>query len=207
MVSKNRYSPRYMNPFTGDNTFSGDNTFTGTSTFSGGIVGDVNGVALATERGSGFAGAAVYSSEITKQGKKITTQIFIDLTGVVSKNTANDIIGDDDAANAHIGQILLAESGQLISGSMTCLEAPTGGDNDINLCTASVGTGAEDAAVTGLTGYAELLNAGDWTLGQVQTLTALPTTAYYLYLSAGTGDTAAAYTAGQFLIEFIGYEA
>lgn len=189
------------------NATTGAETETTIVNSSGELVAPLSGASMATEQGSGMSGLTAYSSEITKQGKIITTHIFIDIAGIVSKNTANDIIGDDDAANAHIGQILESESGQIISGSMTCLEQPIGGDNDINLNEASVGTGAEDADVTGLTDYAELLNAGDWTLGQVQALTGVPTNNYYLYLSAGTGDTAATYTAGQFLIELIGYEA
>jgi len=184
-------------------------TVTASGGFTGDLTGDVTGsiagASLATERGSGMAGIESYSSTITQVGNKITTHIVLDLTGAVSAATANDIIGDDDAANAHIGQITAAESGTIVSGSMTCLEAPVGGDDDINLNEASVATGAEDADVTALTDYAQLLNSGDWTVGLSQALTALPTDEHYLYLSAGTGDTAAAYTAGKFLIELVGY--
>jgi len=195
MVSNNRYQPRYSNML--DN----DNVWTGTNTFVGGIGNSTT--TLATEEGSGMSGLASYSSSITQVGNRIYTTIDVDIQGIVSSATADDVIGDDDAANAHIGQILNAESGYLLSGSMTCLEAPLGGDVDINLSASSAATGAEDADVTGLANYAQLLNGGTWTLGLAQALTALPTTAYYLYLSAGTGD-ADTYTAGKFRIELVG---
>ena len=198
MVSNNRYQPRYSNML--DN----DNVWTGTNTFVGGIGNSTT--TLATEEGSGMAGLASYSSSITKVGNYIYTTIDIDIEGIVSSVTANDVIGDDGAANAHIGQIINADCGYLVSGSMTCLEVPTGGDADINLCCSSVATGAEDVDVTGLTNYAELLNGGTQTLGLTQALTALPTTAYYLYLSAGSG-TAAAYTAGKLRIQLVGVAA
>ena len=200
MVSKNRYSPRYANILDKDNIWTGTNTFSGEVITSGGFAGTA---ALTTEEGSGMAGLASYSSTITKVGNNIYTTIDVDIQGIVSSATADDIIGDDGAANAHIGQIIVADCGYLLSGSMTCLEAPVGGDTDINLNAASIATGTEDVDVTGLTNYAVLLNSGVWTLGLAQALTALPTTAYYLYLSAGSG-TAAAYTAGKFRIQLVG---
>ena len=40
---------------------------------------------------------------------------------------------DDGAANAHFGQVLAAESGQIVSGTVTCLEVPTTGVDDIDV--------------------------------------------------------------------------
>lgn len=192
-------------------TFSGpvvsENGFTGNIT--GNITGDVQGAALTTEKGSGTAGAAAYSTEITKVGKTIYTHIYIDIAGLVVSTTDNDIIGDSAAANAHIGQITVAESGQIFAGSMSCLEAPTTGVTDINLAASSASTGAESAAVTALADPVALVTAGGaWTLGETQSLTAWPTaTSDYLYLSAGAAGTPGTYDAGQFLIELVGYEA
>jgi len=132
------------------------------------------------------------------------TRIYIDLTGLDSVATANDIIGTGASA-AHLGQVTAANNGTIYAGSMTCLETPAGGDNDIDLSNASVATGVLGADVTGLTNYAQLINAGDATLGATDVFTAWPTADYYLYLAAGTGDTAATYTAGKFLIEMHGY--
>ena len=158
---------------------------------------------LTTEEGSGMSGLTSYTSSITQVGNMLYTTIDVDIQGIVSSATADDIIGDNGAANAHIGKITVADCGYLLSGSMTCLEAPLGGDVDINLSAASVATGAEDVDVKTLTNYAQLLNGGTQTLGLAQALTALPTANYYLYLSAGTGD-ADTYTAGKFRIQLVG---
>jgi len=196
---------------TGDVTgnLTGDVTGDVTGNVTGGVTGDISGAAMAVGEGSGVAGAAAISSEITKQGKIITTHIFIDIAGLLVSTTLNDIIGDDDAANAHFGQVQLSESGQIFSGSVTCLEVPTTGVADIDFSAASASTGAEDADVTGLADYIALLaKGGNWALNDVTALTDLPdATSDYIYLSAGVAGTPGTYDAGQFLIELKGYEA
>lgn len=179
------------------------------STFSGGLTGDVNGSAMTTTEGSGVAGAAAVSSEITKNGKIITTHIFIDIEGLLASTTLDDIIGDDDAANAHFGQVSAAESGQIFSGSVTCLELPAGAVLDIDFNASSASTGAEDADVGALADQIVLLaKGGNWALNDVTALTDLPdATSDYIYLSVGVAGTPGTYTAGQFLIELLGYEA
>jgi hypothetical protein len=183
------------------------NTFTAANTFSAGITGDVNGVAMATEEGSGWAGVTAYSSEITKQGKLITTHIFIDIAGLVVSTTDLDIIGDSAAANSHAGQIITAESGQLLSGSVSCLELPATGVVDIDFYSATEGTGTENDPVGGLTETILLTKGGVWAAGDITALTTLPAANEYLYLTAGAAGTPGTYSAGQFLIELIGYEA
>jgi hypothetical protein len=182
MVRNNRYTPRYANP---------------------------NGAAMAIEKGSGLAGAAAYSSDITEVGMRITTQIFIDITGLIVSTTESDIIGDDGAANSYVCQFVAAESGYPASGSITCLEAPTVGIADIDFTVAVESSGAEDADVDALTTPVILLaNTEAWTLGMTKAMALLPTAVSdYLYLSAGVAGTPGTYTAGKFLIEFIGYEA
>ena len=49
-----------------------------------------------------------------------------------------------------MGQIT-AENGTIIAGSMECFEAPTSGDPDINVHSATEGTGVEDGAIGDLT--------------------------------------------------------
>ena len=209
ITNNDRYVARYSDITDDDNAFTGANTFSGTSTFSGGMVGDVNGVAMTTEEGSGWAGVTAYSSEITKQGKRITTQIFVDIKDLVVSTTESDIIGDSAAANSHAGQFLIAESGQYLSGSITCLVAPTTGVADIDFTVSSASTGAENTDVDALADPVILLaNTEAWTLGMIKAMALLPdATSGYLYLSAGVAGTPGTYGAGQFLIELIGYEA
>lgn len=152
---------------------------------------------------SGFLGTGtVYKSAVDTEGDFVKTKIYIDLTGAASSTTDLDIIGKTGAS--HIGQILAAVNGTIVGGTVTCLEAPTGGIADIDLYAATVGTGAFDADVTALT-ETVLLTAGDaWTLGEMKALSGLPAANGYLYLAGGAAGTAATYTAGKFLIELLG---
>jgi hypothetical protein len=122
-------------------------------------------------------------------------RILVDLTGLNSGGTANDIIGVNGASNCYIARL---PAMTVLGGRMTCLEAPAGGDTDIDLYSALEGTGAEDAAVTGLT-ETLLINAGTQSVGTVTHFAADPAANHYLYL-AGQGTANATYTAGRFLI-------
>lgn len=145
----------------------------------------------------------IYTAAVTRNGSLIETRIVVDLTGLNGGGTAADIIGVDGAANCHFGQITDAVNGSIFGGIMRCLEVPTGSNADVDLYAASVATGTEDAAVTGLSGQAILLNGGTWTLGLTGTLAAFPTSGQYLYLASGTA-TAATFTAGKFEIVLYG---
>jgi hypothetical protein len=92
-----------------------------------------------------------------------------------------------------------------LTGRMTCFEAPAGGDPDINVHSATEGTGVEDGAISDLT-ETLLVNAGDATTGSVVTFTGVPAADEFLYLTLGA-TTDADYTAGKLLIELFGYEA
>ena len=89
---------------------------------------------------------------------------------------------------------------------MICLEAPTTGDDDINLV-AHQSQIAEDADVE--TGGHVLINGGTWTKGLRKEFDASAMASGvglindYIYLSHG-GTTAGTYDAGKFLIKFYG---
>jgi hypothetical protein len=146
----------------------------------------------------------VYRSAISRHGTIIKTSILIDLTGLRSTG-ADDIIGvDGTALDCHLGQITAAKSGTILTGKITCLEVPAGGDPDINVYANVESTGSESDDPSGLTGTGILVNTGDHTLGSVNIFTALPAANEYLYLVAGAA-TDADYTAGKLLIELEGY--
>lgn len=156
------------------------------------------------EAGAGITGGTgtVYRASVTRVGNMAKTEILIDLTGLRS-TAAGDIIGIDGTSLAcHLGRIDPDYSGTVIAGRVTCLEAPTGGDPDIDIYSADEGTGTEDTAITTLT-ETQLVNTGDHTLGSVDVFSALPTAGEYLYLVAGA-TTDADYTAGKLLIEMWG---
>jgi len=139
---------------------------------------------------------------VSRIGSLYRTTIVIDLTGLRS-TAADDIIGvDGTALYCHIGQITAAVNGTIFAGSITCLEAPAGGDPDIDLYSATEGTGTEDDAISGLT-ETQLINAGDHAANAFKSLTAYPAADEYLYLVAGD-TTDADYTAGILVIELFG---
>ncbi len=154
--------------------------------------------------GSGITAGAgtVHKTAVQRAGELITTTIYIDLTGLESEATLADIIGDDAAANCHLGQVLSEVNGTIIGGSVRCIETPAGGEVDIDLYSATESTGVEGALVTDLTETA-LLNSGvDWTSAQELGLTGVPADREFLYLTVGTSSTptAGTYTAGKFVI-------
>ena len=162
---------------------------------------------MPVEAGTGITGGTgtIYRSSVMRSGGIITTRILIDLTGLRS-TASGDIIGVNGTSNVcHIGQITAARNGTILTGSMECFEAPAGGDPDINVHSATEGTGVEDGAIADLT-ETLLVNAGDATLGSKVYFTAVPAADEFLYLTLGD-TTDADYTAGKLLIELMGYEA
>jgi len=162
---------------------------------------------LSVEAGTGITtgSGTIYRTAVQRVGGIITTKILIDLTGLRSTGSG-DIIGvNGTALVCHIGQITAAQNGTILTGSMECFEAPAGGDPDINIHSATEGTGVEDGAIGDLT-ETLLVNAGDATLGSKVYFTAVPAADQFLYLTTGAA-TDADYTAGKLFIELMGYEA
>jgi len=162
---------------------------------------------LSVEAGTGITtgSGTIYRSSVQRVGGIITTNILIDLTGLRSTGGA-DIIGvNGTALVCHIGQLTAAQNGTILTGSMECFEAPAGGDPDINIHSATEGTGVEDGAISGLS-ETLLVNAGDATLGSKVYFTGFPAADEFLYLTTGAA-TDADYTAGKLFIQLMGYEA
>ena len=166
-----------------------------------------SGTATTMSAGAGITGGSgtIYKSEVVKLGDIIRTNIIIDLTGLNS-SAAGDIIGKQATASCHLGQITAAVNGTILFGEINCLETPAGGEPDIDVYTATVSTGTEDVAISGLTETAVLNTGADWTLTKdPMALTTVPPADGYLYLVGSGGGTDATYTAGKFLISLWGY--
>ena len=156
------------------------------------------------EMGSGIVGSAEVAEHVVEKiGNLFYTRIFLDLTGLDSGGTADDIIGGEDLANCHLGKIRAGVHGTIFAGRLSCLETPATGDDDLNLYSADEGTGVQDAAISGLT-ETQLLDGGDHTSASSTGLSALPADGEFLYLTGGYGDCDATYTAGKVLIELWG---
>jgi hypothetical protein len=182
----------------GNVSAGGTLSVTGRSTLTGNTIATTAGTGITTGTGT------VYEAGVIKIGEVFHTTILIDLTGLASSGSG-DIIGKAATANSHIGQITAAVNGTVLGGKLTCLEAPAGGDPDINLWYADEATGTEDAAVTGLTNQVQICDSGDLALNSVVSLATVAADKY-LYMATGAA-TNADYTAGKLLIEFWGYTA
>jgi len=204
------------------NTLNGALTVTGVLTATGGVVGAVTGnvtgnvsgyltgsvravsTAGAAEHGAGAIGTGVapLTYRWTENGV-IVTQIKIDVQGLASVATDNDVIGLSAGGIAYIGRAVTSTCGIIYRVSMSCIEVPATGNLDINLAKSATGTIAYDGAGGGsdiITG------GGNWAAGKtIETLTAGPAANDYYYLTAGSAGAAAAYTSGQFIITLYGH--
>ena len=98
-------------------------------------------------------------SDVTTNVNIVKTSIMIDLTGLRDGGTAGDIIGKDGDGVAFIGQVTTANQGTVFGVTMTCVETPAGGGTDIDLYSATEGTGVNDTAIGDLT-ETQVINAG-----------------------------------------------
>ena len=161
--------------------------------------------AASAEHGAGAIGTGVAPVTYRRTvGGVIITDTKIDLTGLASVATADDIIGlSASTPPAFIGRNVVATNGVIFCVEMKCLETPAGGDNDINLVS---GSAADEHVGDAVTGANVIINGGDWVAG-MQVVSNLPkiTANHYLYLTGGAGDVADTYTAGQYVIRTYGH--
>jgi len=181
----------------------------GVITASSGVVGDLTGDIIATAEtgevspGAIGTGVAPVVARREEDGVIITT-LKIDLTGLASAATANDVIGGSAGVTdiAIIGRNILADNGVIFKVEFSCIETPVGGDDDVNV----VSNVSAILEVGDAGGTAYLANSGDLVAGQtIQNLVPAITADHYFYLTAGTGDTAAEYTAGQYILTTYGH--
>ena len=159
------------------------------------------GAAVDAEHGAGAVGTGVAPAtyRYTRDGD-IITDIEIDLTGLASVATGDDVIGKTGAA--FIGRNVVAKNGIIYKMELICLETPAGAgaDTDINV----VANAAADLEKDGAGGTTYGVNGGAQAAGQVvENLVQGLTANHYFYLTAGTGS-AGTYTAGQLIVRMYG---
>lgn len=161
--------------------------------------------AIANPAGAAITGGTgtVYETSVKTENGIVTTTIMIDLTGLSSGDTAGDIIGTSTTP-AFIARVTAADNGTVFGVRMTCYETPAGGDDDIDLYSATEGTGAYDGAIGSLT-ETQILNSGTLAAGSVVYGGTIAANQYLYLVGQGTSD--AAYTAGRLVIEIFGYNA
>ena len=201
-----------------NSTFSGpvrsENGFeTITKNATTGVVTVTSGSKMSAEAvgSAGIEGtAAIYVTQVERLKSDtdtnvniVKTKIMIDLTGLRDGGTAGDIIGKDGDGVAYIGQVTTVNQGTVFGVTMTCLETPAGGGTDIDLYSATEGTGVNDTAIGALT-ETQVINAGAASAGTMVAGGDIVADQYLYLVGQGTGH--AAYTAGRFLIEITGYD-
>lgn len=166
-------------------------------------IGNTATAAEAAEHGAGAIGTAATPVTYRWVDKGvIITQTKFDLTGLASVATANDVIGLAAGGDAYIGRNVEATNGVIFKVELSCLETPTGGDNDVNV----VANASASLAYDGAGGTTYLSDSGDLLKGQtIQNLLPALTEGDYFYLTAGTGDTAGTYTAGMYVLTTYGH--
>lgn len=173
---------------------------------TGDVTGDVNATVASAEHGAGAIGTSSFGAPETSRRSEngtIITEIKIDLTGLASSGTENDVIGLAAGGAAYVGRNVVANNGQVYKVEMSCLELPAGGDADIILVQGSAADEEYDDTVADTAAVCD--GTGDWVLGETVVNIAPALTAnYYLYLTQGATD-GAAYTAGQFIIRLYGH--
>ena len=198
----------FSGPVRSENGFQqvSKNATTGAVTVTSGDKMSAEAVAAAGIEGT----AAVYitqvdrlKSDVTTNVNIVKTSIMIDLTGLRDGGTAGDIIGKDGSGVAYIGQVTTANQGVVFGVTMTCVETPGGGGTDIDLYSATEGTGVNDTAIGALT-ETQIINSGAASAGTMVAGGDIAADQYLYLVGQGTGH--AAYTSGRFLIEILGYD-
>ena len=155
--------------------------------------------------------AAVYVTQVTRLKSDVSTNvnivktsIMIDLTGLKDGGTAGDIIGKDGSGGAFIGHVTAANQRTVFGVTRTCVETPAGGSADIDLFSATEGTGVNDTAIGDLT-ETQIINSGSLSAGSLVAGGDIAADQFLYLVSQGTGD--ATYTAGRLMIEILGFDA
>ena len=178
-----------------------------------GAITVTSGDKMATEA-TGSAGiegtAAVYVTQVNRLKSDVSTnvnivetRIMIDLTGLYSGGTAGDVIGKNGDGVAFIGRVTTANQGTVFGVTMECLETPAGGDTDIDLYSATEGTGVEDTAIGDLT-ETQIINAGAASAGTSVAGGDIAADQYLYLVGQGTSNTV--YSAGRLMITILGYD-
>ena len=87
----------------------------------------------ATGRGAGALTGSAFSVKTANINGECVTTILVDLEGMKSKNDEGDVIGIAGTANSYLMKWETARHGVAYKLEMACLEAPTGGTEDIDL--------------------------------------------------------------------------
>lgn len=127
--------------------------------------------------GSGLRAASGFKFNSSKSyhGNIVKTAILMDITDLSSTADDGDVIGNGTDANCWVYQVGTATNHQRggfldVAGTVTCLQAPAGGDTDIDFYEDTLSTRAGGYDISG---QDKILNKGGaWAAGDVIPITA-----------------------------------
>ena len=158
--------------------------------------------------GSGLRAASGFKFNSSKSyhGNIVKTAILMDITDLSSTTNNAEVIGNGTDASCWMYQVGVGTNHQRggfldVAGTVTCLQAPAGGDTDIDFYEDTVSSRAGGYDISGADKILE--KGGAWAAGDVIPITAPPTNSY-VYMASGGSGSAGTYTAGIFLIELYG---
>ena len=148
---------------------------------------------------------AIVSATQHRQGSQITTEIVMDLgtakAAIIGGGADTNAIGVA-SKDASITQLTVAKFGVITEMRVICLEAPTGGDTDVDFhahASALNTAGAPNIAISGLAG---LTAVGQDVVADIDDNSLADD---YLYITNGSGTGSTAMTAGKFVILIYGF--
>lgn len=150
-------------------------------------------------------GSDSYSSRIVRIGNLHKAEIMFELKLVESSTTHHASLGNTGATASYlfVGDTNLVAASDDGTIKITCLEAPTNGQTDIDVWGDDEihASGTDISAVAGAQQYVD--KGGAWSVGDVEYFNMPTGTAIkrYFYLTSGAAGTAASYLSGRFLIE------
>mgnify|MGYP003115846507 CR=1 FL=1 len=160
----------------------------------------------AAAAGGGVVDAAKNTWTVSEINGITRTVGLIDIHGLTSDSTDTGAIGKEGVAAAYFTKLTHEINGYIHFAQITCVEAPTGGEIDLDLVFDTTST-AEGVAVTDVV----ITGAGDWTLGESVSSdnkggTHIVLTSglddHFVYLAVGTSSspTNGTYTAGKYVV-------
>ena len=162
------------------------------------------GQSLDLAAGAGISPAIVSATQ-HRQGSQIISEIVLDLgTGkadIVGGGADTDAIGVA-SADASITQLTVAKFGVITEMRVVCLEAPTGGDTDVDFHAHASAINTAASPTIAISGLAGLTAVGQDVVADIDDNGLADD---YLYITNGSGSGSGSMTAGKFVILIYGF--
>ena len=158
--------------------------------------------------GSGMQGTGDgYKYNVIELNNEKITTIVVDLQGLSSSATTNNVIGLSGSSDASLFRYYNTVHGSLYKVEIGCAEEPAGGEPHLSLKF----SGSAQSTFANIFQSANVIlsTGGDLNTGELisnvnSALTAVPSDNDFVYLVNGSSGTDAAYTAGKLIIKFYG---